>query len=413
MTDIIRTCNHSKQLQRFLDTLAENITVEENIALIANFIRDAQLGKTILKGQKKKIGASACYKYGLHLKRLDHFWKKSFSLISSVDMEHFISELENDRFVTHKGKPYTEESKYDFKKVIRKFFKWLLRADFPDGEAARYAKLTFWIDTSRPKPEVDSLDRDEVKTLTDGAKLRDKLTLWMLFDSGARAQEFLNMRVKDLKFKKDYYTVRIRHETSKTKGRTIDLSMQETVKLLTLWLDVHPMRDSNGLSGEAQIVPIRYDNMRKQIRNLGNRILNRKITPHTMRHSSATYWAAKLSQFQLCYRFGWAMNSDMPERYIDKAGVAAKQTSKIERRDSLQELAEKNQELMEEMAQMRAQIEKSVTIEEFEHFAERFTPLFTKALMERVPRKPASVDMQKKAEDALNTHYTHSNGKLQ
>jgi len=54
---------------------------------------------------------------------------------------------------------------------------------------------------------------------------------------------------------------------------------------------------------------------------LGRRTLDRRVYPHLLRHSSATYWAARLPYFQFCKRFGWKMNSPMPERYIDKHGL--------------------------------------------------------------------------------------------
>ena len=355
--DIIKTSDPAKLLDKLLKTLPSLVTVPRNAELIVSFIRDARLGKTVLKGSKKKIGTSACYKYVLLLKHMDSFWQKPFDGVTVPDMERLIEALESDAFVSRKGTPYTAESKHDYKKTVRKFFRWLHKADFPDGDAGIYARLTYWIDDTTPRNEVEALSREQVQKLADGAKLRDKVAIWMLFDSGARAEEFLNLRIADLEKKDGYYTVRIRHETSKTTGRTVDLSMTETIKLLTSWLQTHPASASAGIPPEAQIVPISYDQLRKQLGNLAKRLLNRKVTPLTMRHSSATHWAGKLSQYQLCQRFGWSMTSDMPQRYIDRAGVAAKQTAHIERADRLSEVARENEDLKEEMARLKAQMD--------------------------------------------------------
>jgi len=277
-------------------------------------------------------------------------------------MEDYICDLEDNKLLSVKGTPFTAESKHDYKKTVRKFFKWLHKADFPDGHADTYARLTYWIDNTVPQAEVEALSREQVQKMADCARLRDKVMIWMLFDTGARAEEFLNLRIADVERKDTYYNIRIRHETSKTIGRTIDLSMKESVDLLDSWLKAHPAKHSGEIDPEARIVPVSYSQLRKQLSNLGKRILNRRITPHTMRHSSATYWAGKCVPYQLCYRFGWSMRSDMPTRYIDRAGVAAKQTAQIERTDKVNELSKRNDELEEEMSRLKAEMAKQAEV---------------------------------------------------
>lgn len=354
MDEIIKTCKHGALLDKFMVKLDKRVQVKKNADLIRDFVRDAKLGKTVTGKQKKKLGNSICYKYAMMLRRLDNFWNKPLDKVTVEDMERFIGALEEGKYQSGKGKPYAAESQLDFKKTVLKFYRWFYKADKPGGDVASYSKLTSWIDTSIEQKEVDALTRVEVKTLAQPMKLRDKLIVWMLFDSGARAQEFLNLKVGDLERKESHYLLRIKHEYSKTKGRTIDLSMAKTVELLDAWLKAHPKREGGELAPNALLVPISYDAMRMRIKEWGQKTLKRTVTPHTMRHSSATYWAAKLNQFQLCYRFGWSFSSKMPERYIDRAGIEANHTHKIERKDRLRDVTKENEELQEEVSQLKA-----------------------------------------------------------
>ena len=57
------------------------------------------------------------------------------------------------------------------------------------------------------------------------------------------------------------------------------------------------------------------------VKRMGERALRKRVYPHLLRHTSATYWSNRLSWFKLCKRFGWAMTSSMPQRYIDREGV--------------------------------------------------------------------------------------------
>ena len=70
-----------------------------------------------------------------------------------------------------------------------------------------------------------------------------------------------------------------------------------------------------------QLFPLSDSAARHMLSRLGRRVLAKRVYPHLLRHSSATYWCNKLSYFQICKRFGWTMTSDMPQRYIDREGV--------------------------------------------------------------------------------------------
>ena len=318
--------------------------VPRNKELILQFIRDCRLGKTLKGRQKKSIGTARCLKYVHILKKLSRWFDKPFDRVSQDDMERLIENLENDRYnydlvgkngQTIKSKRLAPSTKLDYKKTLRKFYKWLL------GNNEQYPELVDWIDTYETHIEIPALRREETEKMVDATKIRDKAIIIMLFDSGARAEEFLNIRIGDLTKVDDTYKVRIVH--SKTKPRTIHLPIAS--KHLELWLQEYLNRND-----QSFLFPITYEGLRMMLHRVGKRVLKKRVTPHILRHSSATYYANLLNHHQLCYRYGWAMASDMPNRYIDREGILEEETTRVVKANDLSMLEKQNQGLREEIA---------------------------------------------------------------
>jgi len=336
--------NREEQFVKAKIQLEENqIIIQENRDFILQFIRDCRLGKTLKNRQKKSIGVARCLKYIQILKRISNWLNKPFDRVTQSDMENLIESLENDKYKynykTKDGKVlktcnYAHSTKLDYKKTIRKFYKWLL------GNNTYYPELVDWIDTFEIVKEVPALTREEVEKLTNSANTRDKAIIMFLFDSGARIEEALNVRIKDLTKTDDVYKVRI--TVSKTKPRTIHLPICS--KFLDLWFQEHKYDKENNF-----LFPISYNGLRGMLVRRSKSILNKKVTPHILRHSSATYYANHLSHFQLCYRFGWSMSSNMPNRYLDREGIFEKETTKTIQTNDISNLEKQNQLLKEEI----------------------------------------------------------------
>jgi len=330
------------QLQRILYRLINDNTInQENKSLILKFIQDCQLGKTIKGKSKKKIGHARCLKYISILLKISEYMEKSFNKITQNDMEKFISRLESDVYQSRFHKPYGEETKCDYKKTIKKFWKW------KDGNNQKYPELVDWIDTYSSIKDVPALTRDEVEKMVEcAANYRDRALLMVLFDSGARIEELLNVRLKKehLFWKDTIKCYMIRLEFSKTKPRTISLPL--CTEYINKWLEVHPAKDNS----QAQLFPLTYCNLKKIINRIGKKVLDKKVSPHLLRHSSATFYANRLNRYQLCYRYGWAMSSKQVDRYLDREGIFDKSTAEIVRTDEIIKTSECNRSLKEELA---------------------------------------------------------------
>ncbi len=326
--------NSEETYQKCILVLGEDKDISEtNKKLIINFLKDAAIGKTARKGaRRRQVNVRARLKNLYLLKSVARFMKKDFERISVKDMEKMVESLNNDKFLSLFLKKYSEQSKSNIKGTFIQFLRWMHK----DGRKAR--ELTDWIDTSYKRKEKPFLRETDVESIVRKANtLRQKILFAFLFDCGCRIEEFLNIRVSDVtRVVSDppYYKVLIREEFSKTKGRNVSLFWRYSTDLVEQWLE-----ELEDKSAYAQFFPSTYDGARVLLSKLGNRILKRHITPHMMRHSSATYYASRLNRQQLCIRYGWAFSSDMPDVYIQRSGVDDERYAEEVKKERFEELS--------------------------------------------------------------------------
>jgi integrase len=317
---------------------------KRNKELILKFIWDCKVGKTVKGRAKKKIGKLRIMKYLYTLKTLSGWFGKPFDEVSQEEMERLVTDIEDNVYKNRKNN-YSEETKLDYKKTLKKFYKWLC-----------HAELVEFMDMSvRPK-DVPAISREEAETLVNSTPDNCvKAAIMVLFDGGARAEEFLNLRLKDLAKKRygndtNCYWINIRY--SKTFARTIPFPLCS--KYLNVWLAEHPERDRP----DAQIFPFTYKMLSKRINNLGEKVLKKRVNLHMLRHSSATYWAPKMNRYQLCAKYGWAFSSDMPDRYIKRKGIIFDEIAEKGDIDQTTKLQKENRDLNEKMDRLEQEYKK-------------------------------------------------------
>ncbi|MCK4873246.1 MAG: site-specific integrase [Phycisphaerales bacterium] len=333
--------NNKRNLELTLARLrADGRISETNKEIIQQFLRDAALGKTVIGRRKKKISDATLITYILHLYPVMLFLRKDLDKIGQDELERFVEALEGGAVrsrsprlsgsrVASSGAPLSERYQVNVKKTIKKFYKWLL------GSPKEYPPLVSWIDTYVQDKEVAALSEQEIGRMLDRAKtVLQRALIQVLFDGGFRIGELLNIRLKHVRLarfdprepEKKCFVVRV--PFSKTMPRTVALPMPASTKWLTLWLEDHPARAEIADDGsvqarniDAQLFPTTANAVRLVVGRLGRSVLNQRVYPHLIRHSSATFWANRLPYFKICKRFGWTMTSQMPQRYIDRAGI--------------------------------------------------------------------------------------------
>jgi integrase/recombinase XerD len=195
-----------------------------------------------------------------------------------------------DKFIANSGKKAEEVNEDDAKAylatlfetkskntimlaaaALKFFFKEILKKSF---ESVRVPKK------EKRLPEV--LTKQEVLKLIDSAdNLKSKLIVSLLYSSGLRVSEIVNLKVSDIDFQNNIGWVR---KGKGSKDRMFNLSKNlndEIQKYLE-------GRENKYVFSKEE--PLTTRNVQKIIFNLRNKAgINKKVTPHTMRHSYATH----------------------------------------------------------------------------------------------------------------------------
>lgn len=171
----------------------------------------------------------------------------------------------------------------------------------------------------------DYLKEAEIERLYKHCRdARQKFLIAVLFDSGARAEEFHNLRFEDVHLpagQENFLRITLKQDYSKTLSRTIALYWRHSLEAVQDYL---AERIAQGIRPTDPVFKGDYTATRKFLQRLGHAALKRPIHYHLFRHSSTTFYAAKLNRQELCYRYGWKFSSDMPDIYISRAGMETK-----------------------------------------------------------------------------------------
>jgi site-specific recombinase XerD len=330
---------YERARERFL---TDDRISEHNKALVQRYLRDCALGKTVLGRAKKRIGPGRLSGNIHNLTTFILAVNKNLDEVVMEDMEEFILALQEDRirsrgrvisgwkkFSPREG-PLSPSTKHILKASIRKFYKWL------KADNKSFPPLVAWFDMQRPRTVKPALTALEVEQLVDQASSTlQKAVVQVLFDSGFRIEEFLNVRLCHVRLvnydprdmTKECFFLRTPY--SKTRPRTIPLPMPQSAKWLQYWLAVHPLKPrlrSDGMLAAADMTmplfPLTANAVRHIIRRLGHRVLDKRVHPHMLRHSSIRYYRGLgLTPQELSARYGWELNSDMVREYDDIDGI--------------------------------------------------------------------------------------------
>jgi len=391
--------NYQKGLETGLNEVEQHPQIHpKNKKFIAAYLRDAELGKTILKGQHRKIGIKRLVKSLGYLKKMSLEWfKKPFDEVTQEDMEDFVLNLERG-ILTHskENKPYTSESQAGIKKFIKKFWKWL------KGNNKHHPDMVEWIDTSSEEPDLPVITKEEFDILlSHTTHPAMKFLLVSFFVGGVRREEFFTLHIENYDISGDIPVMNL--QVSKTYKRPIGIDLYSDIVLHYL-KNVHPEKNNP----KAYAYPFSDTNADKQLYRLLKKALpqradEKNMSFHMFRRSSATYYAQYLSHFQMCVKYGWSMNSDMPQRYIKRANlvvkdisIAVKKAEKEKKDTDFQKMNIEFQAMKQEMEEMRTRM----VAKEKEALIRQKDAQFIQLLMQRVLQNPEAEkepDPKKKA----------------
>ncbi len=327
-----------------LETTLRSFNADEKISKkqkedILRFIELCKIGKL-----GKKTGNHKLISYISNLRKLYHHFKKELDALTEAELEKFYNDLQTDKIKRNDGKPYKPSSKNEMIKPLKKYLRWKL------NDEIKYKKLIGWMKEEKQIPEIPAISIEDLEKLSKAAENpRDQALIMFLGDSGCRIEEALNLKINQIEKKKKekgkgyYYLVDVK--ISKTLPRRISVPL--ATKYVTNWLKVHPDRTNL----EAYLFPITYDGARMMVKRLSKKVIGRQITPHILRHSSASYYCKKINNpFLFVYRYGWAINSNHARRYIDRNLLGEEEQEKLTNvidNDKMQEMEERLKSLEE------------------------------------------------------------------
>jgi site-specific recombinase XerD len=207
-----------------------------------------------------------------------------------------------------------------YKQVIKRFWRWLF--DLPKGQ---HPEMTAWINTTGPKDNdtlpSDLLTVEEVNNLIDGCRNdRDRAFIALLWETGARIGELIDLTVSDLDDNTHGMKVVIEGKTGARR-----LPLVDSVPYLNRWLNRHPNPNDDAplwckLQDAYDTLSYHYIRQKLLVRAKERAGIDKPVNPHHFRHSRATYLANKYTEAQLCEWFGWVQGSDVPAKYVHLSG---------------------------------------------------------------------------------------------
>lgn len=300
------------------------------------------------------------------IKKLKHMFllierglKKDFSKITRPNVEKFITALHRDTFVCLNGKKYSGSTKSDVKKFLKQFFKWL------KGDNETYPKSVSWLRTNIRKDEKPTekptLDIKEVMKFANSfKKIELKLLVLLLFDSGFRIQEMLSVKKKDLtweKFHDEEKCFWLNCNTSKTICRKVPIPLF-TEDITSFFNSSH----FKSLEKDDPIFTNSYASILTAFRRNSIKLFKKRICPHALRHSSATYYAREYdgNMNLIAERYGWAYSSKELKTYIRRSGAYQRAGAKKSFENELVKLKDQNKDLQKQINSLKEMFTQSI-----------------------------------------------------
>jgi len=287
--------------------LAAFKTSPSNKKKIKDFIRDKEL-----------IGVTktSITPYLSAVIRLLESYNKNFDKITEENLKNYFAKMQNAK--SERGKPYSASSIWMHKRHVKFFYKWMNGGEiFPDKVK--------WIKNTSKKTTVETEDllhpKDIELFIRNTDNTRDQAILSVLYDSAVRADEFCNVRIKDVKFDELGALMKVTGKTGTRQVRLIN-----SVPYLQAWLEVHPFRDKQNSFLWYNTKGHKWAQVNRQtLARIIDRAAKRagkegRIYPHLFRHSRLTELAAKIPEQTLKAFAGWGQDSRMAAVYIHMNG---------------------------------------------------------------------------------------------
>lgn len=303
---------------------------EENAQQMEEFLRKLRV--------QDDTSASRNYKY---MYTFDTMFKRyiDFPLMSATkeDIEEAVYKINYHKdFYDEPEGGLSDYTKADYKICLGKFYRTMF-----DDEVDRPKRIQKILKSDllkksnskiKRKKEIEALTPEEVMNMVENARNpRNRLLPLFMLESGARISELLGIKLKDVVLTKQYAEVTITTLKNTKEPRTLTLT--KCIGLLQDWMEKHPRSDQPDAPLMVNLTNKYWKNKAKTekdymgkgmtatntqvvLRKLADRAgIDKYISNHVMRHSSATYWGKEFGLETMMYWFGW-QSSDTATTYL-------------------------------------------------------------------------------------------------
>lgn len=213
-------------------------------------------------------------------------------------------------------------TKHDYLLTLKVFFKYL-------RDTEEYPPEVKWIKLKKirnhKKLPRDLITIEDAKLLANNTNNpRDRCFIIVLYESGARINELLELKIRDVEF--DKYGVKVTlPDSGKTGARKLPLIA--SAPAISDWLNHHPKRNDKhkplfcGIWSKNIGETLDYRTIYEVLKDARNKAgLDKPVNPHHFRHSRATELAQRLTEAQLCQFMGWVIGSREAATYVHLSG---------------------------------------------------------------------------------------------
>ena len=236
-----------------------------------------------------------CYRKGISQNRIRRYLsifrdlqrlKVNLKRLSKKDIDKYYFYLIN-------RKDWSQWTKFTHWKMFKRICRFVKKdLDFSDWKIRK------------PRIEPEILTMKEIFQMVSVApSFRDKLIILLLYESGMRIGELLELRKKDVSFDEWGAIIRVNGKTGVRYVRVVKVA-----ELLRAWIQ---------LCNSEKLFEISKRWIAKMLKQCAKKVgIKKRVYPHLLRHTRATHLAKYLTEPEMKVYFGWEKDSKMPGIYV-------------------------------------------------------------------------------------------------